>query len=95
MGNGVGSTSLDNLGGILNWSWTNELSYLWNCNWVNWRNWEGIGGNTETTTISNILDAHFLSLRVNVGVASADVSGSITDGGMCLTWVGISVACLA
>lgn len=57
MSNSVGSTGLGNLWGLLNGSkWLDG----WN-SWSYWSNWKGVAGNTETGTISHILNADLLT----------------------------------
>jgi hypothetical protein len=93
MSNGMGSTSLSDLGGFLNWGWTGEGGNLMSC-WSYWTNWKGVGSNLEAPMAGSIFNSHFLSFGVNVSVASANVSGGITDSGMSLSSVGVSVGSL-
>lgn len=72
--NSVGSLGLSNLRGVLNWSWGDQVGN----NWGSWSDRESVGSNTESSTIGNVFNADFLSLGVDVGVRSANVSGSVS-----------------
>jgi hypothetical protein len=86
--NGVGGSGLSNLWGFLWSNWGNQ----WSSNWTsNWANWKVVGSNTETIMSSGVFYSDFLSFGVDVGVTSANVSGSITDGSMGLSGVSISI----
>jgi len=89
--NSVGVTGLDDFDSVLNWSWGKNLVSKWS----DWANWKSVAGNTESSLIGNIFNSHFLSLGVDVGVASTDIASSITDSSVGLSRVGITVAGLA
>ncbi len=91
---GMSSLSFLDLGSVFNWGWSNEDNWSWGF-WTGWGNWKGVGGNLETTMTSGVFYSDFLAIRVDVSVASTDISKSITDSGMGLSRFGMSVGSLA
>jgi len=92
VGDGMGSSGLDHLRSLLNWSWADEVADMWVGDWS-----EGkvIAGHTEAIVSGGVCNADFLSVGVDVGVGSTDISGSVTNFGLGLSRVGISVGSLA
>jgi len=95
VGNGVGSSGLDHLRGVLNWGGGNKVGNNWHI-WVgDWSKGKVVAGNLESTMSSGVLNANLLSVGVDVSIRSTNVSGGIANSSVGLSSVGISVGSLA
>jgi hypothetical protein len=83
VGGEVSGSGSNNLWGISNWEWSSQLG--------NWGKGKSVGFGSESTMSSNVVDADFFAVGVDVSVASADIASSITDSGMSLSWFAVSV----
>jgi hypothetical protein len=81
---GLGSNDLR---GVLNWRWGNKDSY--------WSLGKGIAFSAESTVSSDVVDSDFITIGVDVSVASANIAVGVSEGSMGLSWLSMTVRSLA
>jgi hypothetical protein len=80
---GLGSNDLR---GVLNWRWCNKDSY--------WSLGKGIAFSAESTVSSDVVDSDFITIGVDVSVASANIAVGVSEGSMGLSWLSMTVRSL-
>jgi hypothetical protein len=71
---------------ILNWSWARENGY--------WSLGKSVAFSTESTVSSDVVDSDFITVWVDVSVASTDIAIGVSEGSMSLSWLGMTVRSL-